>query len=393
MGPVISLMGPPMVPPQPCSGATSTGVSSLAPDEVDKISDAVNLRGAGSHGEVLDPTDEAVDQISMEYMYAEGAHDTSSVLDTTQVFPIRDLVSSDIAVDDRVVIRSRDVIPYVLLKWDTRVDKGWSVPDPTLFHDLTNRVDTVISDGDLPCGAVLKWSNLWGKVGLLGLSAKNKTLLNEFRDLVEEQVTPTTKFTIYPRDGLDKKGVVTILLRETYRGFQDVRLIPKSLFRRTKQLRGGLRVTHVKRYGRHERSRAGTSKEGWRLVVLQGDAAFMESLEAFEADHRFPLGSDRVIIRGGSRRPSSAPAGTRPSSSNNNNTRAQGGQQRQQQQQQYQGRTGLNKSRNRSYDRDFPSGPGGSSEESRRGTRSGSANADSGVPVWGTSPKNRGHSL
>ena len=137
---------------------------------------------------------------------------------------------------------------------------------------------------DLPCGKIFKWSNLWGKVGLLGLASKNNRLLADFRNLVETQVKGKIHFSIYPRDGLEKKGNVSVLLRETYRDF-DINVLAKTILRRTRQLRGGLRVTHVKEYGDRERSRAGASKAGWRLVLLQGTPEFMSSLEQLSLIH------------------------------------------------------------------------------------------------------------
>ena len=279
----------------------------LTPEAVRGMSEAVNRRCAGGNGEFFDPDDTAIDHIQMDTEYSGGAHDTTTELDSTQVFSVRDLVGDQMEVAEGVQIRSRDIVSYVLLKWDSTTDTNWSVPDPQLFHDLVNRVESRPMELKLRCGDVLKWSNLWGKVGLLGLSIKDRDLLTEFRELVERQVTGTMKFSIYPRDALEKKGNVSVLLRETYRGL-DVTQLPRSIFRRTRALRGGLKVTHVKYYGDEERSRTGASKKGWRLVLLQGDSTFMDSLEQFEPEHRFWVGSDRIIIRGGVRKnPSKTP--------------------------------------------------------------------------------------
>ena len=68
-------------------------------------------------------------------------------------------------------------------------------------------------------------------------------------------------------------------------------------------MRGGLRLTHVKRYRKEDKTRDGISKEGWRLVLLQGCPTFMEELRKFDQDHRFPVGAGHVIVRGGSGRP------------------------------------------------------------------------------------------
>ena len=342
----------------------------------------------------------------MDTEYSEDTHDTTAELDTTQIFNIRDLVNNNMEVTEGVQIRSRDVVSYVLLKWDSTVDRNWTVPDPQLFHDLVNRVESRVMELKLQCGDVLKWTNLWGKVGLLGLSIKNHALLTEFRELIEKQMTGTIKFSIYPRDALEKKGNVSVLLRETYRGL-DVTQLPRSIFRRTRQLRGGLKVTHVKHYGDHERSRTGAPKKGWRLVLLQGDEEFMHSLEKFEPEHRFWVGSDRIIIRGGKRK---APAGNnttgpqrpilgnpgRHATAGSRQLQWQGLEQQQQQsgqrQQQQHNTSHRGRSGTRENDRELPGSSGGGA--SRRGTGAGSRSADArgGVPVWGEAPHTRGGS-
>ena len=298
-------------------------------------------------------------------------------------------------VAEGVEIRSRDVIPYVLLKWDTARDTNWTVPDPQLFHDLVNRVESRVMEQNLKCGDVLKWSNLWGKVGLLGISAKDHDQLTAFREVIEKQVTGTTKFSIYPRDALEKKGNVSVLLREAHRGL-DVTQLPRAIFRRTRALKGGLKVTHVKYYREGDRSRAGASKKDWRLVLLQGDATFMTSLEKFEPEHRFWVGSDRIIIRGGERR---APSTGRQQQHQQGGQRSQIGTQRQQQDQQQQRQQRLDQSSrgrsgNRTYDREFPGTSTGPSSSSRRNNEAGSRSTGAirGAPVWGEASGSRGWS-
>ena len=383
----------------------------LTPEAVRGMSEAVNRRCAGGNGEFFDPDDTAIDNVAMEVVYAgeDDEMDTTAELNTTQVFSIRDLVNEQMEVAEGVEIRSRDIIPYVVLQWDSEKDTNWTVPDPQLFHDLVNRVESRVMEENLKCGDVLKWSNLWGKVGLLGLSAKDHDQLTAFREVIERQVTGTTKFSIYPRDALEKKGNVSVLLREAHRGL-DVKQLPRAIFRRTRALKGGLKVRHVKYYREGERSRAGASKKDWRLVLLQGDAAFMSSLEKFEPEHRFWVGSDRIIIRGGERR---APPGGQQRSGGQRGSGGRPGQQqqqqhqhqhqqhhrplqgqdrRQQQQQQHQhNQSTRGRSDGTNYERDYPSSGGlGGSGGMGSGTRSRSAGGIRGNPVWGESPSTHG---
>ena len=75
---------------------------------------------------------------------------------------------------------------------------AWTIPDVADFHDLVNRADPHIVSEKLSCITVAKWSNLWGKVGLLGLSGKRQDLLEQHRDVIENLPTNKLRFTIFP---------------------------------------------------------------------------------------------------------------------------------------------------------------------------------------------------
>ena len=158
----------------------------------------------------------------------------------------------------------------------------------------------------MSCRLAYRWANLWGRVGLIGLSPTNKDHLNDYRHVIETQVLGETNFTIFPKDGLDKKGNLSVLLRENFRAYQ-IECLPRALFDQSRKLRGMLRVTHVRTYPDAARSRAGASKRGWRLLLLQGCEEFMESLKNYDTEYKFPVGSGHVMIRGGNDRPKPAP--------------------------------------------------------------------------------------
>ena len=156
----------------------------------------------------------------------------------------------------------------------------------------------------LPCYKAKKWANLWGKVGLLGLSPRVPTDLEDYRTVIEGLPNETHTFTIFPRDAVENRGSVSVLLRDSFDEYKP-ECIPAALFVGNRGLKGSLRATHVKTYSKTDKTRAGSSKEGWRLVLLQGCPQFMKSLEAFDEDERFSLGSGYVYIRGGTRKPRS----------------------------------------------------------------------------------------
>ena len=168
---------------------------------------------------------------------------------------------------------------------------------------------------------------MWGKVGLIGLASRDLEELKAFRDVIELQRAGRTRFALFPKDSLNRKGNLSVLLRENYKDF-NIKYLAKGILLRAR-MRGGLRVTHVKKYRPYDRTRNGTSKEGWRLVLLEGCPRFMTELSKFDLDHRFPVGAGHVIIRGGQGRP----RGTLE-----NRGRRSRGDDQQQQQHQYRGR-------------------------------------------------------
>jgi hypothetical protein len=72
------------------------------------------------------------------------------------------------------------------------------------------------------------------------------------------------QFSSIPRDILEPKNVVTILLREQFRTFQ-IPLLPLALVQRNPDIKGRLRALRVKHFSPQDKSQRGDSKENWRL--------------------------------------------------------------------------------------------------------------------------------
>ena len=161
----------------------------------------------------------------------------------------------------------------MILKLTEGEDKSWTVPSPDLFRELINRVSGHCFDNNLACQRAFRWATLWGRVGLLGLASKNLGDLQAYRELIECQQTGSTRFTFFPKEALERRGNLSVLLRENYWSFK-LEWLPKAILLRSR-MRGGLRLTHVKRFRKEDRTRDGVSKEGWRLVLLQGCPLFL----------------------------------------------------------------------------------------------------------------------
>ena len=356
--------------------------------EIEAVAEVVNHCCAGGGGEFFSADEKGVTVHHNLEVYTNdddddmAALETSSLLDTTITIDVGSVVAPEIRPGQGAQVTAKEVIPFVLLKFNPDTDKHWTVPELKIFHDLLNRVEGEIMVNNLECGDAYKWANQWGRVGLLGLSPKNIDHINEYRTVVESQLLGQTRFTIFPKDGLERKGTVSVLLREHFRSFK-VEWLPMAIMKRNKKLKGGLRLTHTKMYADTDVSRAGACKKGWRLALLQGCHKFMKSLEQFDQEHRFPVGSSHVIIRGGANRPK----GSGPGQSRQDRGRAptmtgRGKDDRAKSREQQQSRGRGEKNQSGNYDRSYP--PGGLvAMGSGRGTGS--------VPNTGPSSKGRGN--
>ena len=335
------------------SGDVPHDAQPWANGEIDAISELISSRCAGGATEHFTNEEPGLQTVRMDFLPAPTFDPNLSVdLDESRVFDVRDLVTSTIEVRSSAQLRSRDVLQFVLLArpktnpsndipgpvpivpddstgdpaMDTAITTpasvprtSWTIPDIMTFNDVINRAECRMVSERMPCLRAQKWINTWGRVGLVGLSARDPDLIRQYRNVVEQIHDPHQTYTIFPRDAADKRGSISVLLQDSFRAF-DPMCLPGSLFTRNRGLKGALKVTHIKSYREDEKSRSGQSKRDWRLIVLQGCAVFMDSLEAYDEDHKFSIGSGHVFIKGGMRRSKSNRGGPSGGPNNNNNT-------------------------------------------------------------------------
>ena len=313
--------------PNPLAEPTS-GPAPWSTEEVEAISEAIGLKCAGGSAEHLPLDEPGLHAVSMDYLSASNQGSCTD-LNETRTFDMRDLVTREIDIRPGSKVKTRDVIQFVVLakpRKSTTVTGAsapatkWTVPEPNDFHDIINRAECYMIEQKLMCYKARKWSNLWGKVGLIGLSPKFPEQLEDYRTVLEGHPSDEFYYTIFPREAVENRGSVSLILREQFRAFS-YKCLPASLFSLNPKLQGSLRVTHQKTYSKDDKTRGGQSKEGWRLILLQGCPAFMRSLEQFDEDTRFSLGSGYVYIRGGVRKPRSGPPQATSGRYNNNNDR------------------------------------------------------------------------
>ena len=347
------------------------------------VSDSVNLRGAGGGGEYFAPDEPGFYPVQQPYQHnpREDDLESSADLDETRMLDVGEIVCQELDPGRGPQIKAKSVVSFVVLQYDPNRNPTWAVPDQNTFHDLLNRVENIMWDEKHECEAAFKWGNMWGKVGLVGLSPKNTRHINEYRELIEGQLLGDTRFTLFPKDALEKQGSISVLLRSNFRSL-DPLVLPSRLLRRSRRLRGGLKVTHIKEYADSDRSRQGACKAGWRLILMQGDEEFMKSLEYYGQEHRFPVGSGHVIIRGGNNRPKGQDLGS-PQLPLQGRGRGRGSAPQLQLQQHPQSRPGA--SRTLCYSVDFPA-RGHNDTSNREGSGPGTGR---GMGAW-SSPASRG---
>ena len=220
-------------------------------------------------------------------------------LDQTKFFEPKDLIGDKWTEMGELIgeIKAKGLMRFILI---VKQEGEWTVPDIQVFHDFMNVVTCRAAREDHEFQSVLKWSSPWGKVGILGLDTSNLPAFEKLRAMIENTPYNEQSFMIIPREILANQQGVTILLRNNHRSF-DLEVLPNVLFSMNRDLQGELQVKRVKTYQKSDVTRAGHSKEGWRLVMLEGNSAIMSSLYPFHEDYKFNLGSSYVHIRGGRR--------------------------------------------------------------------------------------------
>ena len=103
------------------------------------------------------------------------------------------------------------VIPFMIL-FRTRGTKEWKIPPAQTFYDLINMIE-VATIGDRHLNAVITWSNMWGGVGLVGLSSKNLPMLNIMRAYISDAAVKNWEFCSIPKEGIIFNKDLSVMLR------------------------------------------------------------------------------------------------------------------------------------------------------------------------------------
>ena len=137
---------------------------------------------------------------------------------------------------------------------------------------------------------------------MLGLGTGDLRKLQEFGDFVEHCGTQDIVFGMVPKElVVEPTTELSAILRNELRDFE-LDLFPKELLKKNPELDGSLVITYSKVYGPADKTRSGQSKEGWKLIFLEGCPTFLATLSKFPESERFEFGSSRIQIWGGERK-------------------------------------------------------------------------------------------
>ena len=168
---------------------------------------------------------------------------------------------------------------------------------------------------------------IYAKKGIIALKPTSRSRIDKFRAAIrdwqpdcdddehDDVVQRDLEFETYLLDALISKYSLTILLKRNNRKIK-IENLPSLIFDRNTKLRGTLKPLKCKKYSDEDKNRDGTSRRQWRLVHLEGDAAFLDSISALPDDHIFKLGASGIQIRGGTRAESKKRRGENPHAAN-----------------------------------------------------------------------------
>ena len=207
----------------------------------------------------------------------------------------------DKTMEGMVNVKSRGTIQFVILARSGHLaHDAWDTPKLDMVRDFASHLLCTIAELKLEFGTILRWTNPWGNVAVMGLDSTNLDMLQKFRTFFTTLRFSHHYFNTFPKDALTSSLGLYIMLKSDLREFKE-EYLAEALFARN-QLFGVLETLEAETYTASDTTRAGVSKNGWRNVLLQGDEDFLASLSNFPALHWFNIGPASVQIHGGERR-------------------------------------------------------------------------------------------
>ena len=282
---------------------TSTPKRNAPCPVLSRISDLVRAGNPYERGDgAMDLDDSRVIECEEAYSVQRVRADHPPALDRSQEIDVNSLLPNNCRkIKGGRKIKTNGVIQFVILRRPDGSSEEWDFFSKKKLEDLINTVECKNASDGNGLSAVFKFANMWGVIPLLGLYSFDLSLLHGYRYQIE-LFSDGYEYQTFPREALDKRLSLTMMLWQNLEGLKIPAIAP-NLLDRNPGLEGGVKVARVKNFRAIDKDVRGESMLGARLAQLDGNETFLKSLEKFPRSHRFGLGVGSIIIRGGERAP------------------------------------------------------------------------------------------
>ena len=125
---------------------------------------------------------------------------------------------------------------------------------------------------------IMKGTAAGMETGTIEISTNDLDLLFTLLDFVRIKKKGGMAHALFPKDLIAVRSTLTTVLRYEFRDYE-IKVLPQALFLKNEELEGELIITKSRAFGAGEKTLRGQSKDGWRFIEFQADAAFMRSIE------------------------------------------------------------------------------------------------------------------
>ena len=228
--------------------------------------------------------------IDIPPLYAMGTDNSKRIYKVTipeLMVPIREQIN--------VTFNTVAIAKFLMVAKNVSTSR-WTIPSLQRFHDVLNHVENRVRKECLQCQFVIQWNSEWQKgIGLMGLQVTDAVKLDMFRSVLADIRIGGFQYNSFPKSALLKDSEVSIMIKNELKSL-DLRWIPHSLFEKNRLLDGNMAVRFSGPAEQTEKDEVGC-KAPDRLVILEGDDRFIQSIQKYPPNHVFKLGSSTVTMR------------------------------------------------------------------------------------------------
>lgn len=116
--------------------------------------------------------------------------------------------------DNMAMVKTKGVVQFIILARNGHIkDELWEAPGIDMVRNFASYITCTIAELKLDFGIVLRWTNPWGSVAVMGLDASDLGALLRFRTFCTTLRFQHHYFNTFPKDAMTNNYGLTILLR------------------------------------------------------------------------------------------------------------------------------------------------------------------------------------